>query len=490
GVHVTELDRLKGYKLGAVDYVYIPVVPEILRSKVSVLVELHCQRCELQRLNRSLAEANARLELANTNLQAEKTRELERLNRHLKRANAELEQTNCVLQSEVAERARAEAALKEADRQKDEFLAVLAHELRNPLAPIRTGLELMRLGGDSAESVAQVRPIMERQVAHLVRLVDDLLDIARITSGRIELQRQPTALAPLIASAVEANHVAIDAAGLELTIELPETPVIVDVDPTRLVQVIANLLQNATKFTDRGGRIAVAARVEHDAGRPTLVLTVSDTGIGIAPELLPRVFDLFASGDDGGRGKAGLGIGLALARQLVEMHGGRIEVASKGVGAGSTFTIRLPVVEPETLPQPEVSRSRAPSIAGRVLIIDDNVDAAELLAALVRQLGGEAETAYSGAKGLERAAAFRPHVVLLDIGMPEMDGYETCRRLRGAPFGQSAQVVALTGWGQDEDRERALAEGFDAHLTKPADPQVLASLLAGSLRAATAAGAA
>lgn len=376
--------------------------------------------------------------------------------------------------------------IEASNRRKDEFLAVLAHELRNPLAPIRTGLELMRLGGDSAESVAQVRPIMERQVAHLVRLVDDLLDIARITSGRIELQRQPTALAPLIASAVEANRTAMDAAGLELAVDLPEAPVIVNVDPTRLVQVIANLLQNATKFTDRGGQITVAARVENDVVPPTLVLTVRDTGIGIAAELLPRVFDLFASGDDGHRGKAGLGIGLALARQLVEMHGGRIEVASSGTGAGSTFTIRLPVMAMGTLPRPDASPARAPRIAGRVLIVDDNVDAAELLAALVRRLGGQAETAYGGAEGLERAATFRPNVVLLDIGMPEMDGYEACRRLRAAPHGRHALVVALTGWGQHEDRERALAEGFDAHLTKPADPQMLESLLAGSLRPVTA----
>ena len=370
-----------------------------------------------------------------------------------------------------------EERLRETDRRKDEFLAMLAHELRNPLAPIRTGLEFIRLAGDTAGAVGRVRTIMERQVGHMVRLIDDLLDVSRITSGKIQLQLKPTPLAELLNSAVEANRAAFSAAHLELTVRLPDEPCVLDVDPTRLVQVISNLLHNAAKFTPANGHVELAANCTHSG---ELVLTVTDDGIGISEEMLPRVFDLFTQGaQNPGRGQSGLGIGLALARRLVEMHGGRLDASSRGQGHGSTFTIRLPLThslaQVESVPVP-VARD---SISHRILIIDDNEDAAAALAMLVEELGGETRVAHDGAAGLHAVDEFHPDVVLLDIGMPGMDGYETCRRLRLAPGGSSMVIVALTGWGQDQDKQRAIDGGFDAHVTKPADPGTLERILGG-----------
>lgn len=381
---------------------------------------------------------------------------------------------------DITERRRAEEALRDADRRKDAFLAVLAHELRNPLAPIRTGLELLRSKPDEPGLVTSLRPILERQVSHMVRLIDDLLDVSRITSGKIELQRQATPLKALVDAAIEANRGAIDGAGLALSTTLPDDAWLLDVDPTRFVQVVSNLLHNSTKFTERGGSIAIAAVVEHDAVPPCLALTVRDSGAGISAEMLPRVFEFFVQGEVPGRVAAGLGIGLALARQLVELHGGTIEAHSDGPGAGSAFTIRIGARLANTGGVPVAATDdESRRFAGRrVLVIDDNVDAADTMAALVAALAGTVATAYSGLEGLRRAAEFRPDVILLDIGMPDMDGYETCRRLRSAVAGQAAFIIALTGWGQQRDRDRALAEGFDAHLTKPADPRTLQALVA------------
>jgi signal transduction histidine kinase len=377
-----------------------------------------------------------------------------------------------------------EEQLREADRRKDEFLAMLAHELRNPLAPIRTGLELIRVADNDFAAVERVRTMMERQVAHMVRLIDDLLDVSRITSGKIQLRREPTPLSGLINSAIDANRGAMTAKKLEVTVDLPERPWVLDVDPTRFVQVISNLLHNATKFTDPGGSVHVSARISaSDAGVPgELTLSVSDSGIGIPATFLPRVFDLFTQGDRGST-QPGLGIGLALARRLVEMHGGRIEVRSEGPGQGSEFIIRLSVATGS--PQDRAQEAPAgEAVDCRVIVIDDNRDAAVMTAMLVEELGGECRTAYDGESGLREMLTYRPDVVLLDIGMPGVDGYETCQRIR-SDFGDEMVVVALTGFGQEQDKEKAARAGFSAHLTKPADPAALARIL-GSIRRSTA----
>jgi signal transduction histidine kinase/integral membrane sensor domain MASE1/ActR/RegA family two-component response regulator len=388
----------------------------------------------------------------------------------------------------VIERERAEQTiraseerLKDADRRKDEFLAMLAHELRNPLAPIRTGLQLVKLAGDTPGAVERIRPMMERQIGHMVRLIDDLLDVSRITSGKIQLKQQAASLAEVIDGAVEANRAAIDAARLQLSIQLPAAPPLLFVDPTRFIQVISNLLNNAAKFTGAGGQINITGAVVGDsAGGDEVVLRVSDTGIGIPGELLPRVFDLFTQGErPAHRPQPGLGIGLALARRIVEMHGGRIEARSAGPGGGSEFTIYMPALGAVGTAQenPPEAVARA-ALKRRVLIVDDNADAADTLASLVRTLGGEARTAADGPGGIQCASEFSPDVILLDIGMPGMDGYEACRRLRLAQLDNRAFIVAISGWGQDGDKRRAAEAGFDAHLTKPADPAVLERLLA------------
>jgi len=386
------------------------------------------------------------------------------------------------------ERARAEEALRaseeqlrEADQRKNEFLAVLAHELRNPLAPIRTGLELIRVTGDATDAVESLRVMMERQIGHMVRLIDDLLDVSRITSGKIRLQRERTPVASLLTSAIEANRDAITAKQLTLSLHLPDTLCIVDADPTRFVQVLSNLLHNAAKFTEPGGSIRVSAVVDDaDASKAQqLVISVADSGIGIAPKLLPRVFELFTQGDRDST-QPGLGIGLALARQLVELHGGQIGVRSGGTGHGSEFLIRVPL-SAHVSREPTAGTSGRPRIDCRVMVIDDNRDAADTLAKLVEALGGECRTAYDGETGLREVLAYRPEVVLLDIGMPGMDGYETCRRIR-LELGYDTLVVAVSGFGQEQDKDRATRAGFDAHLTKPADPTALEAILAGVRR--------
>ena len=378
-----------------------------------------------------------------------------------------------------------EKQLKEADRRKDEFLATLAHELRNPLSPIATGLELIRVAGDTPESVAKVRTLMERQVAHMVRLIDDLMDVSRITSGKIALQREPTALSSIVASAVESNSAAMAQKHIDLEVELPEPGCVLHVDPTRFVQVISNLLHNATKFTDAGGTIAIRGRVHEDEvpGKRELTLVVSDSGSGIAPEFLPHVFDLFTQGDSA-TSQSGLGIGLALTRKLIEMHGGTIEVRSEGCGRGTEFVIRMPVSdEPPKVRTEDMTDAR---VDCRVLVIDDNRDAADTLAMLIEELGGHCRSAYDGESGLLELREYRPDVVLLDIGMSGLNGYETCRRIR-RERGDDVLLVAVTGFSQQRDKEEARQAGFNAHLTKPPNPAALRKLLAQSEAAQRAA---
>ena len=488
GVHLDDLDRLKGYSLGAVDYVSVPIVPEILRSKISVLVELYLKRQELQR-------ANARLSEANIALQEEKTRELEVVNRSLQHANSELAAANRTLQSEIAERARIAQALKEADRHKDEFLAMLAHELRNPLAPIHNAIELMRMKPLDDPQLNWARDVIARQLTSLTRLVDDLLDVSRITRGKINLTRQVVELEGLISRAVETVHPLLDERGHQLTLELPEAGVTVFGDPTRLTQAIANVLGNAAKYTDKGGQISLTAAVSHD----DVEIQVRDNGIGIRPELLPHVFELFTQLDrDEGRTQGGLGIGLALVQRLVQMHGGEVSAMSDGPGRGSEFVIRLPRLHAENEPvakEPDIAAGlvSAKEVAGvvaplvsasaarmvrRILIADDNNDALESLATLLQLSGHEVFTATNGGTALQSAERHLPEVALLDIGMPLLDGYEVAKRIRAQPWGQRITLVALTGWGQDSDRRRSREAGFDSHLVKPLDLETLTDLLA------------
>ncbi len=378
---------------------------------------------------------------------------------------------------DAIERARAEEQLREANVRKDEFLAMLAHELRNPLAPIRTGLELIRRGGDSVVAVDRVRGMMERQVSHMVRLIDDLLDVSRITSGKIVLQPEPTPLESLVHSAMEANRAAMADKRIDLRVELPEEHCVIDVDPTRFVQVLSNLLHNAAKFTNNDGWVRISAKItrpESDV-MPHVSISVVDSGIGISPELLPRVFDLFTQGEPRSS-QPGLGIGLALARRLVELHAGRLDARSDGHGRGSEFVIQLPLTTTQPAPATE-RRADEHRLERRILVIDDNKDAANATAMLVEEMGGDARVAYDGESALEMLQAYQPEVILLDIGMRGLDGYETGQQIRRL-LGNRVLLVALTGFGQVQDKEKATRAGFDAHLTKPADGAALAAVLA------------
>lgn len=369
-----------------------------------------------------------------------------------------------------------EEELREADRRKNEFLATLAHELRNPLAPIRNGLEILRLA-PNAEVAERARSMMDRQLHQLVRLIDDLLEVSRITSGKIQLNRELTDLSVVLQTAVEMSKPLIDAAGHEITIEVPQRPLIVDGDPLRLAQVFGNLLNNAAKYTNPGGRIWLVARTDGDR----VSVVVRDNGIGIPREVLPRVFELFTQANHMmQQAQGGLGIGLSIAKRLVEMHGGTLEAHSEGLGTGSQFTVRLPlcaagVVASSTEEQVATAGTVEPL---RILVADDNADAAASLAMLLKMNGHEVRTAFDGEEALRIAQELEPDVALLDIGMPLLDGYEVCRRLRASPFGRDMTIVALTGWGQTEDRERSRAAGFDRHLVKPADLREVEELLA------------
>ncbi|HEX7986333.1 MAG TPA: ATP-binding protein [Duganella sp.] len=374
------------------------------------------------------------------------------------------------------ERVRSTEALREADRHKSEFLATLAHELRNPLAPVRNGLELMKLAGGNPVTLANVRAMMERQVSHMVHLINDLLDIARVSSGKLVLKKERAELKTLVALAVETSQPLLDAAGHKLTVRLQEADAVVDVDVVRLSQVLSNLLSNAAKYTPAGGHIAISATVADGQ----LVIEVADDGMGIATESIASVFDMFTQvGRSIANSKGGLGIGLSLVRRLLELHGGSVTAASPGIGLGSTFTIRLPLAaggDTARLQAPaEVAQAPAPAARLRVLITDDNHDAADTLRDLLQNDGHETRVAYDGAGALAAAETFRPHVALLDIGMPGMDGYQTARAMRAMPGLENVTLAALTGWGAAEDRARSRAAGFDHHLLKPV---VLAELRA------------
>jgi signal transduction histidine kinase len=469
----TDLDRLKAYQLGAVDYVFVPVVPEILRGKVSVLVELYQKRRELQKVNRTLALANEDLARTNTTLQTEKTLELEKLNRTLELANTELGDANRVLQTEIAARERLETALRDADRRKDEFLAILAHELRNPLAPIRNAVQMMGLKALVDPEVSWCRDTIERQVHLLIRLVDDLLDVSRITQGKIKLQLRRIEVAEIVELGIETCRGQVEARRQELVVEMPAEPMTVDGDLQRLAQVVGNLLSNASKYTDEGGTIRIS--VEAPPGSNAVEIRVADNGIGIPGEILPTLFQLFAQVDSTlDRAEGGLGVGLALVKNLVELHGGTVAAQSDGPDRGSRFVVRLPLAAKtaETV-RPAQADDRRASAKRRILVVDDNVDSARSMALLLQAFGHEASTANGGQEALDAAESNPPDAIVLDLGMPGVDGYEVARRVRERPWGKGVLLVALTGWGQQEARERSRTAGFDAHLVKPVEIDAL-----------------
>jgi signal transduction histidine kinase len=444
-VNVTDMDRLRGYKLGAVDYVMVPVIPEILRSKVVVLAELFRKRRELRR--------------ANAALEAEKTRELARLNDSLRAANTEL--------AGVVER------LRDADRRKDEFLATLAHELRNPLAPLLNAVNVRRLS-DTAASADPLQGLMERQLALLVRMIDDLLDVARVTQGKLELRRTTITLREVLDSAIETAHPLLRQGRHELRIDLPAEALVLDGDAARLSQVFANLLNNAAKYSDAGSPIAIAALADGDA----VQVAVRDQGIGLDAEQAGAIFELFVQAHSGSdRAGGGLGIGLTLVRQLVGMHGGTVEARSAGPGCGSEFVVRLPLgavdavagAPPASATATDADRaaSRASLRGRRALVLDDNRDAADTLSMMLDLLGFQVRTLYDPVQFEDTFAAFPADAVFLDVGMPGRSGYDVAAALRAAPGGRDVLLVAVTGWGQPEDRRRTREAGFDRHLVKP-----------------------
>jgi CheY-like chemotaxis protein len=363
---------------------------------------------------------------------------------------------------------------------------MLAHELRNPLAPISNAVRAMRLGAGTAPALRPALDMLERQVGQIVRLVDDLLDMSRISRGKIELRKQHVELGPIVEQAVEATRALYGNLNQSLTITMPSHPVYLSGDPARLAQVFGNLLNNACKFTDRDGHVSLIVAQEGAQG----VIRVRDDGIGIAADAMPILFEMFSQADTSlERTQGGLGIGLTLVKTLVEMHGGTVTARSEGVGRGSEFEVRLPTLLEAPRAQTTASvEAPTPRAQRRILIVDDNEDGAESLAMLLELGGHEIHTVNDGGKALDAAARLRPDVMLLDIGLPRMNGYEVCRRIRQEPWGRDLAVVALTGWGQEEDRQRSRDAGFDAHLVKPVDYDNLEKLLA-SLRSARGAGA-
>ena len=431
-VHMSDLDRVHGYETGAVDYVSVPVVPEILRAKVSVFIELYRKTMQLEGLNRTLEER-------------------------------------------VTSRTM---ALAEADRRKNEFLAMLAHELRNPFQPIRNALELLRQPKTAPAERELAGEIIERQVNHLVRLVDDLLDMSRINSGKLALRKSRVEFSQIVANAIEANRPFAEQRQQKIDVQLPSVPVYLDGDAVRLTQVFVNLMNNAVKFSQPGGHVDIAAEIAEGE----VLVRVKDNGMGIVESDLSRIFDIFyqaRSPLDGTQG--GLGLGLALARQIVEMHGGDISAKSAGFGMGSEFTVHLPVLRatvPPKAAQKGTAADKLQAMSRRILVVDDNRDAAESLATILRMFGNEVDTVFDGAAAVAAIPKFRPDVVLMDIGMPNLDGYQAARAIRMGPDGGEVVLIALTGWGSDVDQYKSTEAGFDRHLVKPVMPTELLEILA------------
>jgi signal transduction histidine kinase len=457
---------LEGYGTGAVDFLHKPLNPAILQSKVAVFAELH-------RTSRALRTANMAL--------VREVAERQRAQEELHRLTSELEQRmadrTANLVKANSDLRSAEAALREAARHKDEFLATLAHELRNPLAPIRNALHILHLKGSKTPELEWAKDVIDRQAKQMTRLVDDLLDVSRITTGKLALQKGRIELAAVVQGAIETSRPLVEQCGHELTVELPPEPVMLGGDMTRLAQVLSNLLNNAARYTERGGSIRLAAERQ----REEVLISVTDNGMGITPEILPHIFEMFAQGDRNfERNLGGLGVGLTLVKRLVELHGGSVEAHSEGPGRGSRFIVRLPVLaDSPTIEREQESLGNSPAAPQlRILVVDDNDDNADSLAIMLRIMGHDTRIGRDGLAAVEIAEAFRPDVVLLDLGMPKMDGYEACRRIRDQAWGKEMVLIAQTGWGQDEDRRRTQAAGFDHHLVKPIKQAELVKLLA------------
>jgi signal transduction histidine kinase len=426
--------RFRGYEAGAVDFIQKPIEPDILRSKADVFFELFRQRQEVARQRDELRAA---------------TEQISRL---------------------LGESRRYAEALREADRRKDEFLATLAHELRNPLAPLRMGLEILKAAPHNTESAAKSRDMMDRQLTHMVRLVDDLLDISRISRGKMTLQRECVELRTIIEGAVEANRPYLTTAGHDFRLQLPEDTLYLNADRTRLTQVVSNLLNNAAKYTPAGGRVELVASKDGS----DVEIRVTDNGVGVAGEMLAQIFEIFTQVDNSrDLSQGGLGIGLSIVKRLVEMHGGSVRAESLGLGRGSTFVVRLPIVSgPRPDPNRETTRPRGAASNGRrlrVLVVEDNLDGAESLGELLELMGHTVRLAHEGGSALSVAREFAPEAVFLDIGLPGMSGYELAMQLRRVAETSRSLLIALTGWGSEEDHKRSRAAGFDYHLTKPVE---------------------
>src|SRR5882672_5100743 len=483
-VHMTDMDQLRGYQIGAVDYVYVPVVPEILRGKVQVLADLHVHRRELQRLNRSLEAANAELHEAHQRLRDENTRELERLNHTLELANAELENRNALLRNEVRERENAQRELQATAERKDQFLAMLAHELRNPLSAVHNAVQVIRIQAQSDPQMLSMSELLGRQVNHLSRLVDDLLDVSRVSTGRIRLRKTRVDLVDVVRQAIEMSQPAIQQRQQTLAWEPPAAAVLVEGDAARLIQVVDNLLRNASQYTGSGGHIAISLKT--DAAPTDLgmaVLRVRDNGIGIPRSMLDQVFDLFSQVTPSfAQSRGGLGIGLSLVRALAQMHGGSVAAHSEGSGKGSEFVVTLPLHDRQPTSSADnnfPAETAEPEAKGlRLLVVDDNADSVDALGMWLRIEGHRVEIAYSGEEALPAAMSQRPDAVVLDLALPGIDGYEVARRLRREPGFERGCFIAMTGFGAYADRERAKQAGFDHHMVKPIDYAVFSQLLA------------